>query len=162
MEFIKTSNLYSLNKSTYVNLRWIAYIGQISTILIVQFFLGFNFNYIICILVILFSVLTNIFLQFKIKKNQLNNSLSTIYLIFDILQLGILLFFTGGVTNPFIFLIIIPAVFSSQYLHFFSSLFLATLIVIILIILTFYYYTLPSPGELHFHVPNYYLSLIHI
>ena len=93
MEFIKTSNLYSLNKSTYVNLRWIAYIGQISAILFVQFFLEFNFNYVICILIILFSILTNFFLQFRIKENQLNNSSSTIYLTYDILQLGILLFF---------------------------------------------------------------------
>ena len=61
MEFIKTSNLYSLNKSTYVNLRWIAYIGQIIAVLFVQFFLEFNFNYVICILIILFSILTNFF-----------------------------------------------------------------------------------------------------
>ena len=31
MKFLKTSSLYFLNKSTYVNLRWIAYIGQITT-----------------------------------------------------------------------------------------------------------------------------------
>tara|TARA_B100000700_G_scaffold220083_1_gene242256 strand:- start:414 stop:1700 length:1287 start_codon:yes stop_codon:yes gene_type:complete len=162
MEFIKTSNLYSLNKSTYVNLRWIAYIGQIIAVLFVQFFLEFNFNYVICILIILFSILTNFFLQFRIKENQLNNSSSTIYLTYDILQLGILLFFTGGVTNPFIFLILIPAVFSSQYLHFFSSLLLVLLIMIVLTILTFYYYSLPSPGELHFHVPEYYLYALPI
>tara|TARA_Y100000741_G_scaffold173093_1_gene131177 strand:- start:353 stop:1639 length:1287 start_codon:yes stop_codon:yes gene_type:complete len=162
MEFIKTSNLYSLNKSTYVNLRWIAYIGQISAILVVQFFLKFNFNYIICISIVLFGILTNLFLQFKIKDNQLNNDSSTIYLSYDILQLGILLFFTGGVTNPFIFLILIPAVFSSQYLHFFSSIILVVLIIIILTVLTFYYYNLPHPGELHFHVPEYYLYALPI
>ena len=157
MEFIKVSNLYSLNKSTYVNLRWIAYIGQISAILIVQFFLKYNFHYFICISIVLFGILTNLFLQFKIKDNQVNNISSTIYLSFDILQLGILLFFTGGVANPFVFLILIPAVFSSQYLHFLSSIILVAIIIIILIILTFYYYDLPHPGELHFHVPDYYL-----
>ena len=73
------------------------------------------------------------------------------------MQLGILLFFTGGITNPFIFLIIIPAVFSSQYLHFLSSIILVAFITIILIILTFFYYDLPHPGELHFHAPDYYL-----
>ncbi len=73
------------------------------------------------------------------------------------MQLGILLFFTGGVANPFVFLILIPAVFSSQYLHFLSSIILVAIIIIILIILTFYYYDLPHPGELHFHVPDYYL-----
>ncbi len=162
MEFIKTSNLYSLNKSTYVNLRWIAYIGQISAILVVQFLLKFNFNYIICVLIVLFGILTNLFLQFKIKDNQLKNDSATIYLSYDILQLGILFFFTGGVTNPFIFLILIPAVFSSQYLHFFSSIILVVLIIIILTVLTFYYYNLPHPGELHFHVPDYYLYALPI
>ena len=157
MEFIKVSNLYSLNKSTYVNLRWIAYIGQISAILIVQFFLKYNFDYFTCISIVIVGILTNLFLQFKIKENQVNNISSTIYLSFDILQLGILLFFTGGAANPFVFLILIPAVFSSQYLHFLSSIILVAIIIIILIILTFYYYDLPHPGELHFHVPDYYL-----
>ena len=157
MKFLKTSNLYSLNKSTYVNLRWIAYIGQISAILIVQFLFEYKFNYIVCISIIFFSILTNLYLQFKIKDNQLNNSTSTMYLSYDIFQLGILLFFTGGVTNPFVFLILIPAVFSSQYLHFLSSIILVAFITIILIILTFFYYDLPHPGELHFHAPDYYL-----
>ncbi len=157
MEFAKVSDLYSLNKSTYVNLRWIAYIGQISAILIVQFLLQYKFNYLICISVIILSVFTNLYLQFKIKENQLGNTSSTIYLSYDILQLGTLLFFTGGVTNPFIFLLLIPAVFSSQYLHFFSSIILVMLIIIILSFLTFNFYNLPHPGELHFHVPDYYL-----
>ena len=116
MKFIKASNLYSLNKLTYVKLRWIAYTGQLSAIFIVQFLLNFKFNYIFCSAIILFSILTNLYLYFKIKENQINNSISTIYLSFDIIQLGILLFLTGGITNPFVFLIIIPAVFSSQYL----------------------------------------------
>jgi len=160
MELSKVSNLYSLNKSTYVNLRWIAYIGQLSAILVVKFFLQFDFHYFVCISIVFFSILTNLFLQFKIKDNQLKNFTSTIYLSYDILQLGTLLFFTGGVTNPFIFLILIPAVFSSQYLHFFSSIILVTIIIVILIFLTFYYYDLPHPSELYFHAPDYYLYAI--
>ena len=117
MKFFETSKLYSLNKSTYVNLRWIAYIGQLSTILIVQFFLQFKFNYLACASVICLSILTNIYLQFKVSENQLNNFNSTLYLSYDILQLGFLIFLTGGITNPFIFLIIIPAIFSAQYLN---------------------------------------------
>jgi len=157
MDLTKDSNLYSLNKSTYINLRWIAYIGQIIAILVVQFYLKFEFKYFICISIIFFSVLSNLYLQFKIKDNQLNNFTSTIYLVFDILQLATLFFFTGGITNPFVFLIIIPAVFSSQYLHFLSSIVLVFIITIALIFLSFYSYELPHPGELHFHAPNYYL-----
>ena len=61
----KDSNLFSLNKSTYVNLRWIAYTGQIITILIVQFFLEYNFNYFICISIIFFRLLSE-WIQFRI------------------------------------------------------------------------------------------------
>ncbi len=160
MEFNNASSLYSLNKSTYVNLRWIAYIGQLATILIVQFYLEYNFNYFICFSILVISVATNLFLQFTIKNNQLQNNVSTIYLIFDSVQIAALFFFTGGITNPFIFLIIIPAVISSQYLHFLSSIVLVIIVTILLIFLTFYHHELPSPGELHFHAPDYYLYAV--
>ena len=128
MKFLKSSNLYYLNKSTYVKLRWIAYLGQLITIFCVQFIFNFEFNYFICVSIILISILTNLYLNFKIKENQLNNLISTLYLSFDILQLGLLFYLTGGITNPFIFLIIIPAVFSSQYLNIYSSVTLVSLI----------------------------------
>ncbi len=162
MEFVKTSINYSLNKSTYVNLRWIAYIGQLTAILIVQFILKYKFNYILCISIILISVLTNIYLQFRIKKNQLNNTISTLYLIFDIIQLGLLFFLTGGITNPFIFLIIIPAVFSSQYLNLYSSIILVLIIIVVLTLLCFFYFDLPHPVKLHFQVPDFYLYAVPI
>ena len=160
MKFFKASNLYSLNKSTYVNLRWIAYLGQFISVLFVQFILEFQFNYLSCILVIFISIFTNLFLQFKIKENQINNTISTIYLSFDIIQLGLLFFFTGGITNPFIFLIIVPAVFSSQYLNIISNIIQVIFVICVLCFLSFFYYELPHPGELHFHAPNYYLYAI--
>ena len=162
MEFTKASEIYSLNKSTYINLRWIAYTGQLIAILFVKFFLQFDFKYFICITIIFLSIITNIYLQFRVKENQLNNIFSTSYLGYDIVQLTILFFFTGGITNPFIFLIIIPAVFSSQYLNIWSSVILVILTVLLLLLLTFFYFELPHPGELHFHAPDYYLYAIPI
>ena len=87
MKFLETSNLYSLNKSTYINLRWISYIGQLIVILIVEFFLKFEFNYLVCISVVFLSILTNLYLIFKIKYQQLNNFVATTYLSYDIGQL---------------------------------------------------------------------------
>ncbi len=160
MKFIENSEFYSLNRSTYINLRWIAFIGQIFAIFFVEFILQFKFNYISCLSIISLGVITNLYLQFKIKENQLNNFLSLVYLIYDILQLGFLFFLTGGITNPFIFLLIIPAVFSSQYLSIQSSVILVILTIIILFLLTFFYFELPHPSTLHFHVPDYYLYAI--
>tara|TARA_B100000945_G_C20387469_1_gene600494 strand:- start:271 stop:1557 length:1287 start_codon:yes stop_codon:yes gene_type:complete len=162
MKFFDNSETYTLNKSTYVNLRWIAFIGQILSIFIVEFILNFKFNYLPCLAIIFLGVLTNIILQFKVKQNQIGNNLSLIYLIYDILQLGLLFYLTGGITNPFIFLIIIPAVFSSQYLKIKSSVILVFLTMVTLAILTFFYFKLPHPGEIHFHVPDYYLYAIPI
>ena len=68
MRFFKNSELYSLNKSTYVNLRWIAFIGQMVAILTVEFVLRFKFNYIPCLGIITLGALTNILLQFQVKK----------------------------------------------------------------------------------------------
>ena len=160
MKFKETSKKYSLNKSTYVNLRWIAYIGQLVTIIAVEFILNFKFEYLPCISILIISVLSNLYLDFRIKENQLNNLISSLFLTFDILQLSLLFFFTGGITNPFIFLIIIPAVFSSQYLNIKTSIFLVGFTTFSLILLTYFYKTLPHPEILHFHTPSYYLYSI--
>ena len=160
MKFQETSNLFSLNKNTYTNLRWIAYLGQLCAILTVQFLLEFNFNYFYCIAIIFISILTILYVEFRIKENQLNNLQSTIFLFYDIAQLGILLYLTGGITNPFIVLIIIPSVFSSQYLNIYSSIILVFFTALVLILLTFFYYDLPHPEKLHFHAPDYYLYAV--
>ncbi len=162
MKFLETSNLYSLNKSTYINLRWISYVGQLTVILIVEFFLKFEFNYLACISIVFLSILTNFYLIFKIKYHQLNNFIATSYLSYDIGQLGFLLYLTGGITNPFIFLIIIPSVFSAQYLNIWSSVVLVIFTSLILAILTFFYFELPLPETVHLNAPEYYLYSIPI
>ena len=162
MDLSKSSNNFSLQKSTYIYLRWTAYIGQLSAILLVKFFFNFNFNYIACVSIVAISILTNLYLEFIKKENQLNNYSSTIYLAYDIFQLSCLFYLTGGITNPFIFIIIIPAVFSSQYLSLRSSVILVVFTIILLIILTFYHLDLPHPSKQNFIVPNYYLDSIPI
>ena len=162
MKFFENSELYTLNRSTYVNLRWIAFLGQIISILIVEFIFEYKFNYIPCLGIITLGAITNILLQFQVKANQISNSLSLSYLTYDILQLSFLFYLTGGITNPFIFLLIIPAVFSSQYLTIASSVILVLITISSISFLTFYYIELPHPGELHFHVPDYYLYAIPI
>ncbi len=162
MKFFENSELYTLNRSTYVNLRWIAFLGQIISILIVEFILEYKFNYIPCLGIVTLGAITNILLQFQVKANQISNSLSLSYLTYDILQLSFLFYLTGGITNPFIFLLIIPAVFSSQYLTIASSVILVLITISSISFLTFNYIELPHPGELHFHVPDYYLYAIPI
>ena len=159
-KLFKSSKDFQLDKNTFVNLRWIALLGQFAAVNVVKLIFQFDFYFLICNFIVGIGVLTNLVLQFKIKQNQLNNDLSTIYLAYDIIQLGILIYLTGGVTNPFIFLLIIPSVFSSTYLKLSSTINLVVITILILIFLTFFHFDLPSPKHLHFHVPDYYLYAI--
>ena len=63
-----TSETYTLNKNTYINLRWIGIIGQFITINVVTFVLKFEFDYILANLVIFFGTLSNISLIYFYKK----------------------------------------------------------------------------------------------
>ena len=140
MQLLKSSKDFQLNKTTLVNLRLIAHLGQLLAIIIVKFYFDFEFSqYINCLIIVGIGIGTNIFLHFQTKDNQLDNLQSTIYLAYDIIQLGVLLYLTGGVTNPFIIIIIVPSVFSSKYLNLWTSIFLASLTLFILLIISFYY-----------------------
>ena len=159
-DLLKFEEDLRLEKKTVVILRWIALIGQLLTIYFVHFFVGFNLPLIFCSLTIFCGGLTNIFIQFNFKKNQLSNIESTILLFYDVIQLAVLIYLTGGVTNPFIVFLIVPALISSTLLNLASTLFLSIITIMSLVLLTFNYFPLPSEGNLHFHVPDYYIYSI--
>jgi len=74
----------------------------------------------------------------------------------------LLLYFTGGIVNPFVILLVIPPVVSSTFLSLKSTINLSFITLISLIVLTNYHLPLPSADELHFHIPKYYLYAITI
>ena len=160
LDLLKYEEDLRLETKTVIILRWIALIGQLTTIYLVHFVFSFKLPLIYCSLTIFFGGLTNIFIQFNFKNNQLNNIESTILLFYDVIQLAVLIYLTGGVTNPFIIFIIVPALISSTLLNLASTLFLSIITIMSLTLLTFNYFPLPSEGNLHFHVPDYYVYSI--
>ena len=80
-EFFKSKDTIQLDKKTLVILRWIALVGQYLTINAVYFVFKFELPFLYCSLIIFFGVITNFYLQFKFKKNQLNNFTSTFFFI---------------------------------------------------------------------------------
>ena len=159
---IKSNEDIKLDRKTLVVLRWIALVGQYFTISIVYFIFKFELPFFYCSLIIFFGVITNFFLQFKFKKNFLNNFISTIFLFYDLIQLSFLLYLTGGITNPFAILLIVPAIVSSTFLNLKSTINLSIFTIIILLVLTTYNLPLPHYGELHFHIPDTYLYAVPI
>jgi len=156
-DFFTSKDNIQLDKKTLVILRWIALVGQFLTISIVFFIFKFELPFLYCSIIIFLGILTNIYLQFKFKKNQLNNFASTFFLFYDLFQLSALLYLTGGITNPFIILLIVPSIVASTFLNLRSTINLSIITIIILIFLTIYNFPLPHYGELHFHVPDTYL-----
>jgi len=156
-EIFASSDNIQLDKKILVTLRWIAIVGQLITVNVVYFILNFDFPFIYCCLIIAFGVFTNLFLHFKEKKKLLTNFSSSLYLTYDLIQLAVLVYFTGGITNPFVILLVIPAVVSSAFLSLKSTINLSFITVVCLLALTIFYYPLPSAGDLHFHAPKYYL-----
>tara|TARA_B100000029_G_scaffold152867_1_gene148019 strand:- start:678 stop:1961 length:1284 start_codon:yes stop_codon:yes gene_type:complete len=160
MKFFETSKYHSFKKSTYVVLRWIGIIGQLVSVNFVYFILNFKFDFILSNIIIFFGILSNLYLIYFYNKSQLSDRSAFIFLLIDILQLGILIFLTGGIINPFIIFILIPSVFSSSNLSFKTNTLLVFLTAILIIFLTFYSRDLPEPLGNHFHVsPYYYYSI---
>ena len=156
MKFFETSKYFQLNKPTYINLRWITIIGQLFTINIVAFFFKFDFNFILSNFIILIGILLNFYLIYLYKENYLTNKFSFFFLNIDIFQLSILIYLTGGITNPFIVFIIIPCIFSSTNLDIKANLLLVFITISSIVFLTFFYENLPGNLSSHFHVSNYY------
>ena len=113
-----------LDKKTFTSLRFIALTGQLITVSFVHFYLNFIFPFIESLIIIFVGFLTNLYLQFVVKNNQLNNIKSTLFLFYDLAQLSILIFLTGGITNPFCILLIIPTIISSTFIDLVSTLIL--------------------------------------
>ena len=159
MELSRTSDNHSLNKNTYVNLRWIGIIGQFITINTVNFILKFEFNYILSNTVIFFGAISNLALIYFYKENQLSDRTSFYFLVLDIIQLSFLLFLTGGIVNPFSIFLLIPSIFASTSLNLKINILLIILTIISVIFITFFHEELPPPLNNYIINKYYYYSI---
>jgi two-component system sensor histidine kinase RegB len=147
-----------LDKKTLVSLRWIAIIGQLIAINFVYHYLKLDFLIIGAHAIILIGLITNLILQFKIKENQLKDLYSSFFLIYDLFQLTLLLYLTGGISNPFSFLMIVPSIVSSTFLSMGTTIILGTLTITSLFFLKNYHKILPGLDAYRFSFPEYYLE----
>ena len=159
MELSSNSKSLYLNKITYVNLRWIGVIGQFITINAVAFLFKFEFNFLLANIIVLLGALSNIFLFYFFKKNQLQEKISLTFLTLDIIQLSFLLYLTGGTINPFSIFLIIPSIFASNSLSIRTNILLIILTISSIILLTFNHQELPSPLNEYIFSNYYYYSV---
>ena len=154
----RTKENLNLDKSTFTILRYIAIFGQFAAVNIVFFYLDLKFPIKESYTIIFIGLLTNFFLQFKIKVNQLKDTYASLFLLYDLFQLSALLYLTGGILNPFIILLIIPTIVSSTFLSMGTTIILGVITSFLLFLLAYTHLHLPLPGvdsEI-FEVPNFY------
>ena len=152
----RTKENLNLDKNTLTILRYIAIFGQFIAINIVFFYLDLKFPLKESYIIIFIGLITNLYLQFKIKVNQLKDSYASLFLLYDLFQLSILLYLTGGILNPFSILLIIPTIVSSTFLSMGTTIILGVITSFLLFVLSFIYLPLPGLDKNIFNVPNFY------
>jgi len=106
-----------LGLRTLILIRWIAVAGQTVTVLTVHFGFDFKLPVLACLLVVGATALSNLFLTLQLPpRARLGNRGAAFLLGFDMLQLGVLLYLTGGLENPFAILILAPVTVAATIL----------------------------------------------
>jgi two-component system, sensor histidine kinase RegB len=102
---------------TLATLRWIAISGQFATLIVVGIYLRFPLPWTSLLAAILASAILNIGLTTLYGRNaRLQGRDLVLHLAFDLLQAGVLLFLTGGLSNPFAVLLIVPVTIAATLL----------------------------------------------
>lgn len=149
MRILAERDAHRLRVDTLVRLRWLAVIGQSTTVAGVHFALGFPLPFTACFTVIACSALLNIGLRIRYPvSKRLDAGLAALILGYDILQLSVLLFLTGGLQNPFSLLVLAPVMISATALPPWRTLLLGGFAMALTSALAFRHLPLPwLPGE---------------
>lgn len=141
--------------SNLIKIRWIAIFGQLSAILLVYFYFKINILVSYCLFIVFISAIVNIYSYFTNKNNNyLSDKEAFYFLLFDTIQLGFLLYLTGGIYNPFSLLLIAPLIISASYLPKVYSIYLLFLSISIAIFISNLY--LPIQWNEPFLVPTFF------
>lgn len=137
-----------LRLRTLVAIRWVAVLGQAAAVLFVFLGLGFALPLAPVVATIFAAALSNVIMAMtKPAQARLSDRDGAIYLAFDILQLSLLLFLTGGVQNPFAILLLAPVAIAAATLSGRSTIALAGLTVVAIFLLGAFHLRLPWTGE---------------
>ncbi len=146
---------------TIVTLRWVAIAGQLIALAVT----GLHFNYplpwLSALAAVAAAALLNLGLMALYPRNaRIMGPEALVHLGFDLVQLGVLLFLTGGLANPFCVLLVVPVTIAATLLSARATMALIATAAIILIGL--WLWALPLPWAAHpiFLPPLYRLGIL--
>src|SRR5690348_16123307 len=143
---------------TLVRLRWLAVIGQTTAVLVVYIGLEFEMPLWACLAVIALSAWLNVALRLRFHMTQrLEPDRAAWLLAFDIAELAVLLFLTGGLQNPFAFLFLGPVLLSATALPPRFTVILGGFAIACATVLVFTHYPLPWDPDDPLTLPPIYM-----
>ncbi|MBA2126451.1 two-component sensor histidine kinase [Hyphomicrobium methylovorum] len=142
---------------TSVRLRWMAVLGQLAAVAVIALFYGFPFNIGSCLILIAMSAWLNVYLSIRFPaRHRLSTPSAFGLLAYDVLQLAGLLYFTGGIQNPFSVLLVAPVTVSAATLPSRYTIMLGALVVAAGMVLISQHAPLPWYEGLRFELPRDY------
>ena len=143
---------------TILRLRWLAVLGQLVAIFIVAQGLEFDVEVVPCVTIVGLSALLNLVVQIRFDPMQrLEPVWAAALLASNIIELAGLLFFTGGLQNPFSFLFLAPVLISATALPIRLTIALGLLAVACASVLVFFHFPLPWDSDDPLVLPPIYL-----
>jgi len=143
---------------TLVILRWFAIVGQIGAIVVAVLVYHLQIEVGLAAITIGALIVANLFSTFLFAESRrLSEREASIFLVFDILQLGLLLYLTGGLHNPFALLMLAPVTISATVLHLRSTILIGLIAMTLLTALTQWHVRLLTGSGEALVLPNLFL-----
>jgi two-component system, sensor histidine kinase RegB len=147
----------SVRRRTLLVIRWIAVSGQATTLLAVHYGLEYRLPIFAALAVVAASALLNLVFQLTpASRPRMSEREAAIYLGYDTLQLGALLYLTGGLGNPFALLMLAPVTVSASVLSRRSTAILTVLVTLCFAVLAVWHLPLPT-SDAPIPLPQYYV-----
>jgi two-component system sensor histidine kinase RegB len=142
-----------------VLIRWIAIAGQAVTLLVVHYGFDFRLPVFSALIVVGCSAVLNLIIADHRAATRLGEREAGFFLGFDLFQLGLLLYLTGGLQNPFSILILAPVTVAATVLSLRPVIALAVFGVAVITLLARWHLPLPWQGDAPAFPPELVLGL---
>jgi two-component system sensor histidine kinase RegB len=140
---------------TIILLRWAAVVGQLVALFVAQQAYNLQIEMALCLLVVSVSVMGNLIAMFIFPENKrLSETENLLMVLFDLLQLALLLYLTGGLHNPFYILILGPVTVSALVLTLRSTVFLGITAILAVTLLAEFHLPLRTDQGFLLRVPD--------
>lgn len=141
---------------TLILIRWVAVLGQLAAVAFVNLGLGFPLPLGPVLAAISASALLNVVaMTQRGGRLRLADRDAALYLSYDMLQLTLLLYLTGGLSNPFAILLLAPMTVGAAILSRYSTVLLTGLNLICLTALALWHFPLPWEEPVRSMAPLY-------